>query len=151
MREEIKKVLCDLEERAMNDIKKLLEAKPDFSTTEWKAAGEAVDIIKDVECAIKDATTTIAMNDEYGETWEDHGMSKRGRMIDYYPMGDVSYAGRRMSYPRSGRHMGGSSYAGEMDDAISNLRGLMNTAKTDSERMMYQRFIDEAESERYGR
>lgn len=62
---------------------------------------------------------------------------------------------------RSARRMGGSSYMGssysgaayadEMDSAISNLQNLMNNAKTDSERMMYQRFIEEAERERYGR
>lgn len=149
MREDIKKVLCDLEERAMKDIQKLLEAKADFSTTEWQAAGQAVDIIKDVECAIKDAITTMAMNDEYGEEWEDYGDSKRGRMTDYYPMGDVSLGGRRNV--RTNKHMGGSSYAGEMDNAIANLHNLMNNAGSESERMMYKRFIDEAERERYRR
>lgn len=160
MREDIKKTLCELQERAAKDIQKLLDAKTDFSVSEWKAASDAMDIIKDVEKSIKDATTTMAMEDEYGNEW-DMGESKRGRMLDRYPMGDISYAGRRTGSMRSARHMGGSSYmgssysgasyAGEMDSAISNLQNLMNNAKTDNERMMYQRFIEEAERERYGR
>ena len=149
MRDDIKKVFCELQDRAAKDIRKLLDAKADFSAAEWQAAGQAVDVIKDVEKSIKDATTTMAMEDEYGDDW-DMGESKRGRMTDYYPMGDVSFGGRRNGSMRSTRRMG-SSYAGEMDNAISNLHSLMNNAKSDSERMMYQKFIDEAERERYGR
>lgn len=149
MREDIKKTLCALQDRAAKDIQKLLDAKPDFSTTEWKAANDAMEIIKNVEKSIKDSTTTMAMEDEYGEDWS-MDESKRGRMTDYYPMGDVSHGGRRNMSMRSNRHMG-SSYAGEMDSAISNLHDLMNNAKSENERMMYQRFIEEAERERYGR
>lgn len=149
MNDNIKKILCELQERGAKDIRKLLDAKADFSAAEWQSAAQVVDVIKDVECSIKDAVTTMAMEDEYGDDW-DMGESKRGRMTDYYPMGDVSYGGRRNMSMRSNRHMG-SSYAGEMDSAISNLHSLMNNAKSENERMMYQRFIEEAERERYGR
>jgi hypothetical protein len=167
MTEEIKKILCKLQERAAKDIDKLLE-KPDINPTEWKSAGEAVDIIKDVEESIKSALTSIAMEEEFGE---EIGQSERGYMD--YPMRYIrpdggnslmgsSYAGARrrnamgqyMSDGRSsmnGNSYGGSSYHGEMDGAVANLRNLMNNAKTEQERMMYQRFIEEAERDRYGR
>lgn len=156
MREDTKKVLCELEERATKELKKLLDGKPDFSPTEWQSAGAVVDVIKDVEKSIKDTLTASAMEEEYGG-WDEMGESKRGHLTNYYPMGDVSFAGNRRGGVRTNnRYMGGSSYtgssyAGEMDSAISNLHNLMNNAKSDSERMMYQRFIDEAERERYGR
>ena len=151
MREDTKKVLCELEERATKELRKLLDAKPDFSPTEWESAGKVVDVIKDVQKSIKDSLTASAMEEEYGgwDEWEDRGESKRGKMTSYYPMGDVTYAGRR-SGMRGSSYMG-SSYAGEMDNAIANLHNLKNNAKSESERMMYQRFIDEAERERYGR
>ena len=152
MREFVKDVLCDLQERAAKDIKKLMEAKPDFTPTEWKSAGDAVDVIKDVECAIKDAITTMAMQSEYPE---ETGMSERGYM--YRSNGD-SYAGNRRRNPTNGQYMsdsrnsyGGSSYVGDMNGAIMTLRNLMNNAKTDSERMMYQRWLNEAEHDTYGR
>ena len=161
MREFVKEVLCDLQERAAKDIKKLMEAKPDFTPTEWKSAGDAVDVIKDVECSIKDAITTMAMESEYPE---DTGMSERG----YYRNGGDSYAGNRRRNPMNGQYMsegrnsyngnsyngnsyGGSSYSGDMNGAVMNLRNLMNNAKTDSERMMYQRWLNEAEHDTYGR
>ena len=157
MREFVKEVLCDLQERAAKDIKKLMEAKPDFTPTEWKSAGDAVDIIKDVECSIKDAVTTMAMESEYPE---DTGMSERGYM---YRNGGDSYAGNRRRNPMNGQYMsegrnsyngnsyGGSSYNGDMNGAVMTLRNLMNNAKTDSERMMYQRWLNEAEHDTYGR
>ena len=152
MREFVKDVLCDLQERAAKDIKKLMEAKPDFTPTEWKSAGDAVDVIKDVECAIKDAITTMAMQSEYPE---ETGMSERGYM--YRSNGD-SYAGNRRRNPMNGQYMsdarnsyGGSSYTGDMNGAVMTLRNLMNNAKTDSERMMYQRWLNEAEHDTYGR
>lgn len=155
MREDIKKILCDLQEKAAMDIKKLMDAKPDFTPTEWKSVGDAVDIIKDVEEAIKDAITTMAMENEY---MEEGGMSERGYRRDpYYSYnnGD-SYAGRRRNSMGQYMNEGGtsrnmSSYGGDMNGAVMNLRNLMNNATSESERMMYQRFIDEAEHNRYGR
>lgn len=156
MKEDMKKTLCELQERAIKDIKKLLE-KPDISPTEWKAAGDAVDIIKDVEKSIKDALTSAAMEEEYGDPF-DMGESERGMNYGrnyrggYYPMND-SFAGRRPGmrtnmagnnhYPRSS--YGGTNYSEGPDNTITNLRNLMNNASSESERMMYQRFIDEAE------
>ncbi len=154
MKEELKKTLCELEERANKDIRKLLE-KPDISPTEWKTVGDVVDIIKDVECAIKDSVTTAAMEEEYGEEW---GQSERGYM--YRPEMGESYGGRRRNSmgqymsggPRNtNSYMNGSSYHGEMNGAIANLRNLMNNANSEAERMMYQRFINEAEHDQYGR
>lgn len=164
MREETKKVLCDLEERATKDLRKLLEGKTDFSPTEWESAGKAVDVIKDVEKTIKNALTSAVMEEDLGG-WEDQGESMRsGRSsYGYYPMNDMTYGrrGMRSNSSYNNRHYGGSSYggssyndssyAGEMDGAISNLKNLMSSAKTDAERMMYQRFIEEAERERFGR
>lgn len=144
MKEDLKKVLCELEERATKDLRKLLDAKSDFTPTEWESAGKVVDAIKDIEKSMKDYLTATAMEEEYGG-W-DEGESKRGMnygrrpIMDYYPP-EMNY-GRH--YNRSGmRH--GSSYTGEMDNAIANLRNLMNNASSETERMMYQRFIDEAE------
>lgn len=152
MRDFIKETLCELQERAAKDIKNLLDTKTDFTPTEWKSVGEAVDIIKDVEKSIKDAYTSMAMESEYGE---EYGVSERGSSYrgGYYPAKGSSYAmnnGRRESYAMGSRR-NGSSYAGEMDSAIANLRNMMNNAGSESERMMYQRFIEEAESEKYMR
>lgn len=141
MREDIKKTLYELQERAAKDIQKLLE-KGEITPTEWKSAGDAVDIIKDVECSIKDAITTSAMENEYGE--DEYGTSEHGYSWKYpyvnRPNGESFAMGRRRS-----------SYGGEMNNAIMNLRNLMNNASSENERMMYQRFIDEAEKDRYGR
>ena len=137
MREDIKRTLCALQERAAKDIQKLLDAKSDFSPTEWKSASEAMDIIKDVEKSIKDATTTMAMEDEYGSTWEEEdsymGMNYGRRSMPNY--------NRRM--PKNSYR--GSSYSNGNSATIANLRNLMDNASNESERMMYQRFIDEAE------
>ena len=149
MREDTKKVLCELEERATKEIRKLLDAKPDFSPTEWESAGKVVDVIKDVEKSIKDTLTASAMEEEYGgwDEMEDkeHGMSYGRRPImDYYPP-ELNY-GRRYykgSYGNNGRSYN-MSY-GNNQSTIANLRNLMNNASSESERMMYQRFIDEAE------
>lgn len=138
MREDIKRTLCELQERAAKDIQKLLDAKPDFSTTEWKAASDAMDIIKDVEKSIKDALTSTAMEEEFGSSnWEEED-SYRGSNYGRYQAPNYS---RRM-YRNSYR---GSSYGNGNSSAISNLKNLMNNATSESERMMYQRFIDEAE------
>ena len=82
-------------------------------------------------------------------------MSERGYM--YRSNGD-SYAGNRRRNPMNGQYMsdarnsyGGSSYTGDMNGAVMTLRNLMNNAKTDSERMMYQRWLNEAEHDTYGR
>lgn len=146
MREDIKKTLCELQERAAKDIKKLLD-KPDISPTEWQTAGAAVDIIKDVETSIKDALTSMAMEEEYGSMYggeSERGMNYKRNMTDYYPMGDVSFTGRRQSGNRSSWRQN-ASYSGAPDNTVANLRNLMNNANSESERMMYQRFIDEAE------
>lgn len=149
MREDIKKTLCELQERAAKDIRKLLDAKADFSPTEWKAAGDAVDIIKDVEKSIKDAITSAAMEEEYPTPFEEgesyRSMSYGRSMIpNYYAREDMNY-GRRNSRGSYNNSYRGSSYSNGNSSAIANLRELMNNASTDSERMMYQRFIDEAE------
>ena len=137
MREDIKRTLCDLQERAAKDIKKLLDAKTDFSPTEWKAVSDAMDVIKDVEKSIKDATTTMAMEDEYGPSWEEED-SYRNMNYGRYPMQNYNRKMPRNSYR-------GSSYSNGNSATIANLRNLMENASNESERMMYQRFIDEAE------
>ena len=134
MKEDIRNILCDLQERAAKDIRKLLDTKPDFSAAEWKAAGDAVDVIKDVEESIKDALTSAAMKEEYGG-YEERGDSER------MPM---NY-GRHEYWHTSRPTYGGNSYNSGSDQPVMNLRKLMNNANSESERMMYQRFIEEAE------
>lgn len=145
MREDIKKTLCDLQERAAKDIQKLLDAKSDFSPTEWKAASDAMDIIKDVEKSIKDALTSAAMEEEYGSAWDEED-SYRNMNYGRYPMQNY-YAKDGMNYGRrpAKNSYRGSSYSNGNSTTVANLRNLMNNATSESERMMYQRFIDEAE------
>lgn len=62
MREDLKKTLWDLEERAIEDLEALTR-KEDITPMEWKIAGKVVDIVKDVEtimamcCKEEDSTT----------------------------------------------------------------------------------------------
>ena len=144
MKEDLKDTLCKLQERAAKDIEKLL-AKPDITPTEWHAAYEVIDIIKDVEEAIKDSLTSAAMEEEYGDNY------RRGFMPRHYDSYSNDYGRRRNSmgqYMNGGPNSRGSSYyTGETNSAVMNLRRLMNNAHSDEERMMYQRFIDEAESD----
>lgn len=151
MSEEDKKVLCDLEKKAFKDIKKLLE-KPDISPTEWDAALKAVRVIEKSEKAVTSALTSMAMEEEYGP-YEDHEESGRGRMN--YRWGDQDNRESHWSYPTkanwhtqpnyNNRSSYSNSYSSGPDNTIANLRNLMNNANSESERMMYQRFIDEAE------
>lgn len=165
MKDDMKKTLCELQDRAVNDIKNLL-AKPEITPTEWKSAGEAVDIIKDVEKAIKDATTTMAMESEYieepgsyergyrrggygygygmyPEMYEGYGGGRRrNSMGQYMAEGSSNRSGN--SYMTGGSY-GNQSYRAEMGNAVSNLRNLMNNATNENERMLYQRLINEAE------
>lgn len=149
MREDIKRTLCELQERAAKDIQKLLDAKTDFSPTEWKAASDAMDIIKDVEKSVKDALTSAAMEEEYGTGWEEEDSSYRGMNYGRYPMANYGRRMSRGSYRESSYNNGnaykGSSYSNGSSSAVANLRNLMSNATSESERMMYQRFIDEAE------
>lgn len=117
--ETVTKVLCELEERAIKDIKKLL-IKDDILPAEWDTAGKAVDIIKDI-------VTVKAMQDEYGE---EEGASYRA-----YPR---RYDG---NYPIDRR----ATYNHEMSNVTANIRNLMNNATSENERMMYQRFLEEAD------
>lgn len=125
-------ILCQLEERAVKDIKKLL-MKDDIKPDEWKTAGEAVDIIKDI-------ATTKAMKEEYPE---EEGYSEKMYRRAMFP----DYEGDSRRYMNGGnrRHMNGSSYAAEMNNAAMNIRNLMNQATNETERNMYARWLDEAE------
>lgn len=126
-------ILCQLEERAIKDIKKLL-VKDDITPAEWDTAGKAVDIIKDI-------TTTKAMKEEYPEEeGESSRYYRRGNGMSYAMYPDYDMYSRRDA---SGRR--GSSYASEMSNAANNIRNLMNQATTDTERNMYARWLDEAE------
>ena len=116
-----------MEERGTAELRKLLDSKPDFTPTEWEAAGKVVDAIKDIEKSIKDYLTAEAMEADYGDPWEEN----EDKITSYYPR-----------YTHMKKHM---------DSVIKNLHNLMENASSESERMMYQRFIDEAEKEHYGR
>ena len=126
-------ILCQLEERAVKDIKKLL-MKDDITPAEWDTAGKAVDIIKDV-------ATTKAMKEEYPE--------EMGESSRYYYRGGSNSYGKYPDYDGySGRGMNsrrGSSYASEMSNAANNIRNLMNQTTNENERNMYARWLDEAE------
>ena len=134
-------ILCQFEERAIKDIKKLL-VKDDITPAEWNTAGEAVDIIKDI-------ATIKAMKEEYPD--EDMGESARyyrrgngmGNSYGMYPDYD-SYGVRSMG-GRRGSSYGGSSYGAEMNSAANNIRNLMNQSTNENERNMYARWLDEAE------
>lgn len=134
-------ILCQLEERAVKDIKKLL-MKDDIKPDEWKTAGEAVDIIKDI-------ATTKAMKEEYPE---EEGYSERMYRRAMYPDYD-GYSGRYMGggnrmYMGDGTMRGSrtnTSYANEMNNAAANIRTLMNQATNETERSMYAKWLDEAE------
>lgn len=134
-------ILCQLEERAVKDIKKLL-MKDDITPAEWDTAGKAVDIIKDV-------TTTKAMKEEYPEEEEGYSEKMYRRMYPDYDGYSRRYmnGGNRM-YMNDGMNRGSrtnSSYAAEMNNAAINLRNLMNQATNETERSMYARWLDEAE------
>lgn len=128
-------ILCQLEERAIRDIRKLL-VKDDITPAEWDTAGKAVDIIKDI-------TTTKAMKEEYpaDEMGESTRYYRRGNGTNSYAMRPDydSYGGHNMMMRR------GSSYASEMNNAANNIRNLMNQTTNESERNMYARWLDEAE------
>lgn len=145
------KILCKVEDRLFADLGNLMDKK-EINQAEWKAAFDALD-------GIKDAITSAAMKMEYPE--EEYGDSERGygrmyrRNYGMYPM-DESFAGPRQMRDNMGRYMSGgnynggrSSYHGEMNNMTTNLRNLMNSATSENERAMYQRFLEEAE--RYGR
>ena len=119
--------LCSLEEKAYKDIKKLND-KSDITPDEWKVAGAAVDIVKDI-------ATIKAMNAEYGE---DESYSYRG--MNYGDENPMHY-GRKFGTYRTGS----ASYRNGMNPAVEKIRNLMNTASSEGERMMYQRFLDENE------
>lgn len=147
--EETMKVLCDLEERAVKDIKELLK-KPDISPTEWKTASEGpVDVIKDI--------ITIGAMIDYKP--EDEGYFERMYRRPEFMDNDMAYAGGRMR-GSNGRYMNdgtqhrtpsynNTSYHGEMGNLVTNLRNQMNNANSEGERRMYQRFIEEAEQGRW--
>lgn len=127
-------ILCQFEERAIKDIKKLL-AKDDITPAEWNTAGEAVDIIKDI-------ATIKAMKEEYpDEMGESTRYYRRGNGMNSYNMYPDydSYGVRNMMGRR------GSSYAAEMNNAATNIRNLMNQSTNENERNMYARWLDEAE------
>lgn len=151
MRDEID-ILCQLKERAIKDVKKLL-VKDDIKPEEWKVAGEAIDIIKDI-------TTTKAMMEEYPEEEGYSTSYRRGGRGSYamypdwemrsgYNMYDRRYMSDGNGNGGRGGNGGGSSYAAEMNNAATNLRNLMNQATNENERNMYARWLDEAE--RYNR
>ena len=145
MKDDTMDVLCQLKERAVKDVKKLL-MKDDIKPEEWKTAGEAIDIIKDI-------TTTKAMMEEYPDDEEGYSMRgyRKGGMSSYgmYPDWDgysASHMGNRRMYMNDGsvnRH--GASYAGDMNNAAANLRNLMNQTTNEHERSMYARWLEEAE------
>lgn len=157
--EEKIKILCKVEDRLFNDLNTLMEKK-EINANEWKAVFDALD-------GIKDAITSSAMKIEYPE--EDLGESERGYRsyrrnysMGYGPM-DESFAGPYRMRDDMGRYAmgansynngpsynnGRSSYHGDTNNAATNIRNLMNSATSESERAMYQRFLEEAE--RYGR
>ena len=144
--EEKIKILCKVEDRLFKDLDVLMEKK-DINPTEWKAVFDALD-------GLQDALTSSAMKMEYPDE-EDWGESERGyrsyrRNYGRYPM-EESFAGPGRYRDDMGRYMSGnrSSYHGDMNNAAANIRNLMNSATSESERSMYQRFLEEAE--RYGR
>ena len=123
------KDLCDLAEKAHKDIKKLLK-KEDITPEEWKTAGAAIDILKDI-------STIKAMEEEYGSGGDYSAMRK-----SYMSDGDIYSRGRR--YYNSGDYR--NSYHGEPGNAATEkIRNLMNSATSENERMTYQRFLDENE------
>lgn len=143
---------------ALKELKKVLEeqinaivSKNDISPTELERLDKAVDIIKDIE--------TICAMKEYGYEQEDEGYS--GRYPYYMRDGGGSYRGGSYYGPeysnRRGRDMntgryvsrdsyydrGGYSGHSNREDIKMDLRMMLDSARSDKERMAIQNLLDQ--------
>lgn len=133
------RVLCELEERVVKDIKKSLK-KDEIPAAEWHVLNEASEIIKNVR-------TTKAMDG--AGYFEDTNDYERGMSYRYYPMEDNGYYNGRTRGSNGRYRSDGNNYNADQPSIAANLRNLMNNANSESERMAYKRLLDE--TERYGR
>lgn len=135
-------------DRLMHDLKKLVLCdietvvkRGEIAPGDYDGLGQAVDIIKDIE--------TIAAMDEYGAQPEEvrltPGMS--GRMpMRIYDSYDRGWDGNGRSYGNSyerGRSPETGRYVSRDDETMAKLNNMMATAKTDQERDIIRRMMDE--------
>ena len=124
----------------MNDVykkgKELLEKefekiveKGDVSPTELDRIYKVVDILKDID--------EICEGEEMG--YENMQSGRRSYMMPYnsYTQSNRYNTGRSMN--------NGYGYGSSRNSTIDHLQSMINNARNDQERMMYQRWLDEAE------
>lgn len=129
--------LDDLKLVLENEIKKVA-AKGEVSPTEIKPLGEVVDILKDIE--------TICAMKEYGNDDSSYAMSNRGYSSARYSS-RPDWDNRGMYYDDGNSYKRDSmgrysrdNYSGhnsEKDEMIYKLEQMMNSAKSEKDRMMY--------------
>lgn len=127
--------LCDL---VLGDIEAVTKAGK-IAPNDYGVIGEAVDILKDIK--------TIKAMEEYG--YESEEMPSRyrtsGRMMPYYDnynSYDDGYS-MGMNSTMRGRDTRTGRYMSRDDEITAKLNHMMADAKTENERMLISRMMDE--------
>ena len=121
------------------EFEKIID-KGDVSPTELDRIYKVVDIIKDIgEICEEDVKAANGYDMDYSGRRSYNNMGGGYGQYQSYAMNQGRYA--------NGRNGGSSSYGygSSRNSTIDHLQSMVNNARNDQERMMYQRWLDEAE------
>ena len=149
------KVLYELKDTAMNDIREFMAQKGKLDPCDYGPVGDAVDIVKDVY-EIHQMEMEMGIADEGEEMWEDmsrmSGVPARsprtGRFVSRTAMkpsyGEWEAYGSTYPYNRDDVH----SYHDHDGSIKKDLDELMANAKSDHERMLLMRVQSKIDSQK---